>query len=149
MIWKWLSKVSGEILGWIVWAIGYVRWRFRSRKLHYRIRARAGDRYDAAQPLLTDPKDYETFVRLGNVDVEVQAGARTWLGAEAAEIVRRLYDRGLLFGSGPDVEYHLPSGTVCTDPADVEPGTKIGEIRMENTVRVDPDFLDFEHPPSQ
>jgi len=114
---------------------------WQSQTLRFRIRAWAGDRYRAVQPLLTKPQDYETFIRLGHMELTIRVGGRQFEGIDAAPVARRLWDRNLLF-SDPDVEYDLESGETVRDPGDVAPGTVIEEIRMQNRVRVPGDFLD-------
>lgn len=142
MISRWLSRTWNKIGGWLLGLYQYVRWWLRSRRLTYRIRAWAGDRYAAVQPILTKTDAYETFIRLGHMEITVTVGGKTLQDADAAPIARKLWDRGRLFGSDPSVEYKLETGETVYDPGDVPPGTAIEEIRMANTIRVPPGFLD-------
>lgn len=121
--------------------VEWARWRLRSRKLTIRIYARAGGRYEAVQPLLTKPGDYETFIRLGHMDITAVCGGRELRNENAAPLARRLWRDGELF-PGAQKSYRLPGGELTTDPTDVPPGTPIEAIRLKNTLRVPKDFLD-------
>lgn len=88
------------------------------------------------------PESFETFVRNGQMELFVAADGEVLRGAEAAPVLRRLWDHGALYGSAPDVKYRLEDGLWVTDPADVPPGAAIKEMQVENVIRVTPSFLD-------